>query len=106
VVPTSVQLWERIHAAGLATTEECRQWAIAISQAGTPERLQDPVSLVSDLIRLRKITSFQANVLFHGLAIPLSIGPYRLESSLEQELGKHWFEVVEKNHSKSVNRWM
>ena len=106
MVPTSVQLWERIHAAGLATTEECRQWAIAISQAGTPERLQDPVSLVSDLIRLRKITSFQANVLFHGLAIPLSIGPYRLESSLEQELGKHWFEVVEKNHSKSVHHWM
>jgi serine/threonine protein kinase len=106
VVPTSVQLWERIHAAGLATTEECRQWAIAISQAGAPERLQDPVRLVAELIRLGKITSFQANVLFHGLAIPLSIGPYRLESSLEQELGKHWFEVVEKNHSKSLHHWM
>lgn len=106
MVPTSVQLWERIHAAGLATTEECRQWAIAISQAGAPERLQDPTSLLSELIRLGKITSFQANVLFHGLAIPLSIGPYRLESSLEQELGKHWFEVVEKNHSKSVHHWM
>jgi serine/threonine protein kinase len=106
VVPTSVQLWERIHAAGLATTEECRQWAIAISQAGAPERLQDPTSLVSELIRLGKITPFQANVLFHGMAIPLSIGPYRLESSLEQELGKHWFEVVEKNLSESVHQWM
>jgi serine/threonine protein kinase len=62
--------------------------------------------LVSELIRLGKITPFQANVLFHGMAIPLSIGPYRLESSLEQELGKHWFEVVEKNHSKSVHQWM
>ncbi len=106
MVPTSVQLWERIHAAGLATTEECRQWAIAISQAGAPERLQDPVSLVAELIRIGNITSFQANVLFHGLAIPLSIGPYRLESSLELELGKHWFEVVEKNHLKLVHHWM
>lgn len=106
MVPTSVQLWERIQATGLATAEQCRQWVIDISRAGAPEKLQDPVSLVSELIRLGKITTFQANVLFHGLAIPLSIGPYRLERSLEQELGKNWFEVDETKRSKSVHRWM
>jgi len=106
VVPTSVQLWERIQAAGLATAEQCRQWVIEISRAGAPEKIQDPTSLVAELIRLGKITPFQANVLFHGLAIPLSIGPYRLERSLEQELGKNWFEVDETKRSKSVHRWM
>ncbi len=106
MVPTSVQLWERIQAAGLATAEQCRQWVIDISRAGAPDKLQDPTSLASELIRLGKITPFQANVLFHGLAIPLSIGPYRLERSLEQELGKNWFEVDETKRSKSVHRWM
>ncbi len=92
---TSVQLWERIHAAGLASPDDCRSWATEIAKSSSPELLQDPIKLAEALIRLGKLSPFQANVLFANLPIPIAFGPYRLTESLESALGSHWFQAID-----------
>ncbi|HUP80792.1 MAG TPA: hypothetical protein VM260_19735 [Pirellula sp.] len=103
--PTSGQLWERIQDAGLASPDECRNWAIEIAKAATPELLNDPSKLASELIRLGKITPYQANVLFSDLPVPIAIGPYRITESLESKLGANWFLAFDSNRPKKVSRW-
>ncbi len=105
MTPTSVQLWERIHAAGLASPDECRNWAIAITKSAPSESLLDPNRLAAELIRLGKISSFQANVLFGELPIPLAIGPYRITESLESRLGSNWLLAVDSSRPKHSSRW-
>ncbi len=92
---TSVQLWERIHAAGLASPDDCRSWAIAIAKSSSSELLQDPNKLAQELIRLGKLSPFQANVLFDNLPIPIAIGSYRLTESLASTLGANWFQAID-----------
>lgn len=103
---TSVQLWERIYAEGLATSEECRQWAIAVAQATSQEVLLDPSHLATELIQQGRITSFQANVLFHSLGITLVLDGFRLTRSLEAELGKGWFEAQSRSSPASTKYWL
>ncbi len=105
MTPTSVQLWERIHAAGLATPDECRNWAIAITKSAPPECLLDASKLAAELIRLGKISSFQANVLFRDLPIPLAIGPYRISESLESRLGSNWLQAIDSSRPKQTSLW-
>lgn len=105
MTPTSVQLWERIQATGLATQEECRNWAIEIAKSSAPECLNDASKLATVLIRLGKITSFQANVLFDDLPIPIAVGPYRITESLESSLGANWFLAFDSSRSKHPLRW-
>jgi serine/threonine protein kinase len=106
VNPTSVQIWERIHSAGLATSDECRQWAMSIAQAGGQQSLLDSGKLVTELIRSGRITSFQGNVLFRHLPIPLIVGSYKLTRSLESDLGKDWFEAIEVGRAESTLLWL
>lgn len=103
---TSVQLWERIHTERLATSEECRQWAIAVAQATSQEVLLDPSRLATELIQQGRITSFQANVLFHNLGIPLVLDGFKLTKSLEAELGKGWFEAHVGSSPASTKYWL
>jgi len=104
VTPTTVQLWERIHATGLATPDECRKWAIDVSKSSS-ESLQDPNRLAAELIRLGKITSFQANVLFGNLPIPVVIGPFRIIESLESRLGKQWLKAIDTSRPENPCCW-
>jgi len=105
VPPTAVQFWERIHAAGLATPDECRKWAMEISKVASPESLRNATKLAAELIRLGKLTSFQANVLFGNLAIPLAIGPYRVTESLESKVGANWLLATDSTRTKRNSRW-
>ncbi len=66
----------------------------------SPESLQDPNRLAAELIRIGKITSFQANVLFGNLAIPLAIGSFRITESLESRLGTHWLKAMDTSRTK------
>ncbi len=102
---TSVQLWERIHNAGLASTEDCRKWAIEISHSRSPECLHDPSKLASELIRLGKITTFQANVVFGNSNFPLSLGPHRILESLESRLGPNWLLAIDSSRPNQPSRW-
>ena len=61
---------------------------------------KSPNRLAADLIRLGKITSFQANVLYGNLPIPLTIGPFRITESLESWLGTHWLKAIDTSRPK------
>jgi len=76
-----------------------------ISKFASPESLRDATKLAAELIRLGKLTSFQANVLFGNLAIPLAIGPYRITESLESKLGPNWLLATDSTRTKRNSRW-
>ena len=84
--------------------DECRKWAIEVSQSSS-ESLHDTNQLAAELIRLGKITSFQANVLFANLPIPVVIGPFRITESLESRLGTHWLKAVDTSRPKCPVCW-
>lgn len=89
---TTVQLWERIHASGLATPEQCRVWARSVSKSAGAEALGDPGLLARELVALSILTPYQANVLFRGLSHPVRVGDVNVIRSLDAELGPSWYE--------------
>ncbi len=100
---TTVQLWERIHASGLASPEQCRQWAKGISASAGPSALADPASLVKELVAAGHLTAYQANVLFRGLHHPVRVDDVVILRSLESELGPNWYVGRAANASSSSN---
>ena len=64
---TTAQLWERVHLAGLATPEQCRQWARAVADVIGQENQTDPALVIKELVQQEKLSAYQANVLYPGL---------------------------------------
>ena len=89
---TTAQIWERIHTAGIATPEQCRQWAKAVSEALGNSANADPAAVIKELVQQDKLSPYQANVLYRGLAHPLQLGKLRVTRSLESQRGPFWYE--------------
>ena len=89
---TTAQIWERIHTAGIATPEQCRQWAKAVSEAIGTAGIADPAAVIKELVQQDKLSPYQANVLYRGLNHPLQLGKLRVTRSLETERGANWYE--------------
>ncbi|MEI6526632.1 MAG: hypothetical protein WCP62_11435, partial [Planctomycetota bacterium] len=89
---TTAQIWERIHAAGIATPEQYRQWAKAVSEAIGASASADPAAVIKELVQQDKLSPYQANVLYRGLPHPLQLGKIRVVRSLESERGPNWYE--------------
>ena len=89
---TIAQIWERIHTAGIATPEQCRQWAKSVSEAIGPAASSDPALVIKELVQQDKLSPYQANVLYRGLPHPLQLGKLRVVRSLESERGACWYE--------------
>lgn len=89
---TIAQIWERIHTAGIATPEQCRQWAKSVSEAIGPAASSDPALVIKELVQQDKLSPYQANVLYRGLPHPLQLGKIRVVRSLESERGACWYE--------------
>ena len=90
---TIAQIWERIHTAGIATPEQCRQWAKSVSEAIGPASSSDPALVIKELVQQDKLSPYQANVLYRGLPHPLQLGKLRVVRSLESERGACWYEA-------------
>ncbi len=91
---TTVQLWERIHATGLASPEECRQWARTVAETSGKSASGDPQQLLASLISLERLTPYQANVLYRELPQPLMLEGIRIVRSMDQERGPYWYEGI------------
>ncbi|MFN5917027.1 MAG: protein kinase domain-containing protein, partial [Planctomycetota bacterium] len=89
---TTAQMWDRIHAAGIATPEECRQWAKSVSESLGATGTADPAAVIKELVRQDKLSPYQANVLYRGLGHPLQLGKLRVNRSLETQRGEFWYE--------------
>ena len=89
---TTAQIWERIHLAGIATPEQCRQWAKSVSESLGNSSNADPAAVIKELVQQDKLSPYQANVLYRGLAHPLQLGKLRVTRSLESQRGPFWYE--------------
>jgi serine/threonine protein kinase len=52
----------------------------------------DPALVIKELVQQDKLSPYQANVLYRGLAHPLQLGKLRVTRSLEAERGANWYE--------------
>lgn len=89
---TTTQLWESIRTAGLASADDCRKWARGVTEALGKSVATDPEQLTAALIRFGYLTQYQGNVLLRRLPHPLLLDGIRIEHSLEDKLGPHWYE--------------
>ncbi len=60
---SSVELWQRISAAGLASPMQCRGWAAEALQGLQPEEATDSDKIIDQLVRIGRLTPYQADVL-------------------------------------------
>jgi serine/threonine protein kinase len=105
VTLSPAQLWDKLVSSQLASAETCRQWALAVAESN-PQGLHDTAKLLASLIQLGKLTPFQANVLYRGLPVALQLGPYRIERSMEAELGPDWFSAIDIASSSKLRPWI
>ena len=101
--PTTVQLWERIHASGLASPEDCRRWAKSVAASVGKEALSDPGLLTKELVGQGYLTPYQANVLYKGMSHPVQLGAIRVVRSLESEWGPYWYQGASSDNGNESN---
>jgi serine/threonine protein kinase len=89
---TTAQLWESIRTAGLASADDCRKWAKGVTEALGKSVAADPELLLEALIKFGYLTPYQGKALFEDPTLPLMLEGIRIEKSLEDRLGKHWYE--------------
>jgi serine/threonine protein kinase len=89
---TTAQLWETIRTAGLASADDCRKWAKGVTEALGKSIASDPEQLVASLVKFGYLTPYQGNVLYRSLPDPLLLDGVRIEKSLQDTLGDHWYE--------------
>lgn len=101
---TTVQLWQSLQDSEMASPTDCRKWAAEILASAGEEALADPQTLLAQLIKLRKVTPFQANALITNNAASLIRGPYRILFPLPHPALAEWFEA--KADSSRENCWI
>ncbi len=89
---TTTQLWESIRNAGLASEEDCRKWAKGVNDGLGKGVAGDPDQLIAALVKFGYLTPYQGNVIFHAHSHPLLLEGIRIDRSLEDSLGPHWYE--------------
>ncbi len=65
---SSVELWQRISAAGLASPMQCRGWAAEALQGLKPEEATESDKIIDQLVRIGRLTPYQADVLCGRIA--------------------------------------
>lgn len=100
----TAQLWQSIQENGLANAAECRDWASQIVETSGASSLNDPQLLLAQLVKLKKITPFQANAFLSNSSQTLTIGRHRLLAPLTSPALTHWFEAIDP--TSNAARWI
>ena len=100
----TAQLWQSIQENGIASAAECREWANIIVESTGMAALNDPQLLLAQLIKLKKITPFQANAFLSNSLQTLTIGRHRLLAPLTSPALSNWFEAIDP--ASNAARWI
>jgi len=100
----TAQLWQSIQENGIATAAQCREWASIIVESAGAGALNDPQLLLAQLIKLKKITPFQANAFLTNSLQTLTIGRHRLLAPLTSPALTNWFEAIDP--ASNAARWI
>ncbi len=101
---TTVQLWQAMQEGKIASAAECRQWAGEILSLAGNAALDDPHVLLSQLVKLGRLTPFQANALLSNELNTLTIGRHKLLAPLASKALADWFEAIDP--SSNAARWL
>jgi Protein tyrosine and serine/threonine kinase len=91
---TSVELWQRISAAGLAAPMQCRTWAAEALQGLPPGDAADAEKILGELVRLGRLTDYQADLLTGRRKGEFKRGPWTFLRPVAVPLWSGWIEAV------------
>ncbi|MDZ4849863.1 MAG: protein kinase [Pirellulaceae bacterium] len=101
---STVQIWQALQEGEIASASDCRQWASEIIKSAGNAALDNPQLLLSQLVKLGRLTPFQANALLSNDTPTLTIGRHRLLAPLSSPALKDWFEAIDP--SSNAARWL
>ena len=81
---SSLELWQRIAAEGIASAMQCRSWAAEVSKHLPAAETADGLKVLQKLIDIGKLTKYQAKVLSGQSTDPLKLGPWNVLSKVKQ----------------------
>ncbi|QDV23307.1 serine/threonine protein kinase [Aureliella helgolandensis] len=87
----SVELWQRITDAGLATAIECRQWAAQAAKVLKTAELSDGVRLAKELVEQSRLTAYQVEILFGDTPSALKRGDWIVRMPVDDPMWRNWF---------------
>lgn len=91
---SSIDLWQKIAAEGIASTMLCRSWASEVAEALPAEHTQDGIRVLRQLIKSGRLTEYQAKILAGRSQKPLRNGPWHILQPVEHSLWSGWLEVA------------
>lgn len=95
MVLSSIDLWQRIAAEGLASPMQCRSWAAELAKDLPAAEATDGLKLLQALIANGKLTNYQAKILAGQSDRPLHRGHWTIMQKVKQPLWTEWLEVTE-----------
>ncbi len=101
---STVQIWQALQDNGIASTTDCRQWAAEILSAAGSAALENPSSLLAQLVQQGRLTPYQANALLSNSTQRLTIGRHRLLTPLKSPALCDWYEAIDT--SSNIVRWL
>ena len=105
---SSLELWQRIAAEGIASAMQCRSWAAEVSKHLPAAETADGLKVLQKLIDIGKLTKYQAKVLSGQSTDSLKRGPWNVLSKVKQPQWQGWLEITKIDPSKGEQppaRW-
>lgn len=99
---SSVELWQRISAAGLAAPMQCRSWAAEVLQRLPPGDAADGLKNLEQLVLLGRLTDYQADLIAGRISGDYRRGAWTLLRPVDVPLWNGWFEATKSNAESKV----
>lgn len=104
---SSVELWQRISAAGLAAPMICRSWAAEALQGLQPSDAADAIKILEQLVRIGRLTEYQADLIAGRRQGDFKKGVWTLLRPVPVALWDGWFEATKSpNEPPTWLRWI
>lgn len=105
---SSIELWQRIAAEGLASPMQCRTWAAEAAQSLPAADTTDGIKVLQQLIEIGRLTNYQAKILAGQSDRPLKRGAWHILRHVKLSPWNGWLEVTKIDTTKaewSPPRW-
>lgn len=91
---SSIELWQRISAEGLASPMQCRSWAAEAAKSLDATQAADGLQVLKHLVELGKLTKYQAKILAGQSNQTLKRGEFHVLGSVKSPVFKDWLAVT------------
>ncbi|MFO0939451.1 MAG: hypothetical protein U0930_01660 [Pirellulales bacterium] len=105
---SSLDLWQRIAAEGIASPMQCRSWAAEVAKSLPAADTADGLKVLQKLIDIGKLTKYQAKSLAGQSNDPLKRGSWNVIGRVKVPQWQGWLEVTKIDNSKGEQppaRW-